>query len=45
MPSLTDPELKVELVTRGLHFPTSMEFLTKGDILVLEKNTGNIQGN
>jgi glucose/arabinose dehydrogenase len=42
VPSLTDPELKVELVTRGLHFPTSMEFLTKGDILVLEKNTGNI---
>lgn len=42
VPSLTDPNLKVELVTRTLHFPTSMDFLAKDDILLLEKNTGDV---
>src|SRR5437867_3072801 len=41
-PSLTDPKLKVELVARDFDFPTSIEFLAKDDILLLEKNTGNV---
>src|SRR5213594_3917343 len=41
-PSLTDPNLKVELVVGELDFPTSMDFLGKDDILVLEKNTGKV---
>ena len=41
-PSLTDPKLKVELVARNFDFPTSIEFLGKDDILLLEKNTGNV---
>jgi aldose sugar dehydrogenase len=39
---LTDPKLKVELVARDFDFPTSIEFLAKDDILLLEKNTGNV---
>jgi aldose sugar dehydrogenase len=41
-PSLTDRDLRVELVARDLDFPTSIEFLGKDDFLLLEKNTGNI---
>ncbi|TLX89133.1 MAG: PQQ-dependent sugar dehydrogenase [Thaumarchaeota archaeon] len=41
-PSLTDRDLRVELVARDFHFPTSIEFLGKDDFLLLEKNTGDI---
>ena len=41
-PSLTDRDLRVELVARGFDFPTSIEFLGKDDFLLLEKNTGDI---
>jgi aldose sugar dehydrogenase len=41
-PLLTDRHLKVELVARDFDFPTSIEFLGKDDILLLEKNTGDI---
>jgi glucose/arabinose dehydrogenase len=41
-PSLKDPNLKVELVARGLDFPTGIDFLGNHDFLVLEKNTGNL---
>jgi len=41
-PTLTDPTLKVELVANNLDFPTGIEFLGKDDILLLEKNTGNV---
>ena len=41
-PSLTDPDLRVELVARDFDFPTSIEFLGKDDFLLLEKNTGDI---
>lgn len=41
-PSLKDPNLKVELVARGLDFPTGIDFLGNHDFLVLEKNTGNV---
>ena len=34
--------LKIEQVTDGVDFPTSMEFLGMNDILVLEKNKGTV---
>ena len=43
MPSLRDPNLKVELVASGLKYPTAMAFVGNDDILVLEKNNGTIQ--
>jgi len=43
MPSLKDPNLKVELVASGLRYPTAMAFVGNDDILVLEKNNGTIQ--
>ena len=41
-PSLKDPNLKAELIARGLNFPTAIDFLGNNDFLVLEKNTGNV---
>lgn len=38
-----NPGLKVEEVSDGLDFPTSMAFLGPDDILVLEKNEGNVR--
>lgn len=43
MPTLTDQSLKVELVASGLSYPTTMAFVGKDDILVLEKNNGTIK--
>jgi aldose sugar dehydrogenase len=40
---LSDPKLKIELVTSGLDFPTTMAFLGPDDFLILEKNTGNVK--
>jgi glucose/arabinose dehydrogenase len=42
-PAIKDPNLKVEIVAEGITFPTSMAFLAKDDILVLEKNTGAVK--
>ena len=42
-PSIRDPYLRVEVVAEGITFPTSMAFLARDDILVLEKNTGTIK--
>ncbi len=42
VPSLTDPNLEVELVATGFEFPTSMAFVDENDILLLEKNIGNV---
>jgi aldose sugar dehydrogenase len=41
--TLSDPNLKLELVTSGLDFPTTMAFLGRDDFLILEKNTGNVK--
>ena len=41
--SITDPNLKAQVVADGLDFPTSMYFLGTDDILVLEKNKGTVQ--
>jgi glucose/arabinose dehydrogenase len=42
-PTIKDPDLKIELVSRGLHRPTSMAFLGPDDILVLEKDNGTVR--
>jgi glucose/arabinose dehydrogenase len=36
-------DLKIELVTEGLSFPTSISFVDDDKILVLEKNTGLVR--
>jgi len=36
--TLSDPNLKLELVTSGLDFPTTMAFLGTDDFLILEKS-------
>ena len=41
-PSLTDPDLRVESVASDFDFPTSIAFLAKNDILLLEKNKVNV---
>src|SRR5918994_382586 len=41
-PVVNDPNLVVEKVVEGLEGPTSMAFLGNNDILVTEKNTGNV---
>ena len=42
-PTVKDPSLKVELITKGIKFPTSMAFLGPNDILILEKNQGTVK--
>lgn len=42
LPKLHDDALKIELVTEGLEFPTSMRFLDDNDILVLQKDDGKV---
>ena len=41
-PSLLDNNLKIETVARGFAFPTGITFLGNNEILLLEKNTGNV---
>jgi glucose/arabinose dehydrogenase len=43
LPILRDKTLKIDLVTNGLSFPTSMAFLNNETILVLEKNSGKVR--
>ena len=43
VPTVNDPNLKVEVIFRGIKFPSSMAFLGPNDILVLEKNNGTVQ--
>src|SRR4030095_3071759 len=42
-PSLTDPNLSVTEVTSGLSSPTTMEFIGADDILVLQKDNGQVR--
>src|SRR5687768_3720642 len=42
-PTVRDPNLKIETVTKGLMLPTTMAFVGPDDILVLEKNKGTVQ--
>jgi len=41
-PTINDPNLKVQVVFKGLRIPTSIAFLGPNDIVVLEKNSGNV---
>ena len=41
-PVINDPNLKAELIFKRLNVTTTMAFLGPNDILVLEKNTGNV---
>jgi aldose sugar dehydrogenase len=44
VPTITnDPNLKIQLVAKGLEQPSSMSFLGPNDILVLEKNNGTVR--
>jgi aldose sugar dehydrogenase len=40
--NITDSNLKFEVMAKGFKFPTGMVFLDSNDILVTEKNTGNV---
>ncbi|HYY86730.1 MAG TPA: PQQ-dependent sugar dehydrogenase [Nitrososphaeraceae archaeon] len=42
VPLITDPKLKVELVAKNFNFPTAIDFLGNDDLLLTEKNTGNV---
>src|SRR5918912_991805 len=42
-PTIKDPSLKVDVLTQGLSLPTSMAFIDNNNILVLEKETGNVR--
>jgi glucose/arabinose dehydrogenase len=41
-PLIKDPNLKVELVAKHFDFPTAIDFLGNDDLIIAEKNTGNI---
>lgn len=41
--NITDSNLRSQLITRGLKAPSAMAFIGPNDILVAEKNTGNVQ--
>ena len=42
LPIISDSDLKVELVARHFNFPTAIDFLGDNDLLLSEKNTGNV---
>jgi aldose sugar dehydrogenase len=42
-PIIKDPTLRAEVVFRGLAYPTDMTFLDSNDILVTEKDTGDVR--
>ncbi len=42
-PTILDPNLKAEVVFRGLEYPTSMAFLGPNDMLVTEKDAGTVR--
>jgi aldose sugar dehydrogenase len=42
-PELVDPDLDVQAAVSGLNQPVSMAFLGKGDMLVLEKASGQVK--
>ena len=41
--NITDSNLRSQLIARGLKAPSAMAFIGPNDILVTEKNTGNVQ--
>ena len=43
LPQIFDIDLKADIVFQGLDFPTSFAFLGPDDMLVLEKNSGQVR--
>ena len=43
LPTLSDPNLRVEKVVEGLSLPTSMKFVGHNNILILEKANGTVR--
>ncbi|HEX7034044.1 MAG TPA: PQQ-dependent sugar dehydrogenase [Nitrososphaera sp.] len=43
LPTISDSGLKVEKVIEGLDLPTSMRFIGRDDILILEKESGRVR--
>src|SRR5438034_5677464 len=43
LPSLTDPNLSITEITSGLSAPTTMAFIGTDDILVLQKDNGQVR--
>jgi glucose/arabinose dehydrogenase len=43
LPSINDPNLRVEKVAAGLAIPTSMAFLDNDDILITQKDNGRLR--
>jgi glucose/arabinose dehydrogenase len=43
LPIIYDPKLIVDVIFKGLKYPTNMAFLEPNDILVLEKDNGMVQ--
>jgi aldose sugar dehydrogenase len=41
-PTVNDSSLKVNLIFKGLQFPSSMAFIGPNDVLIAEKNTGTV---
>jgi len=41
--TIIDPSLTFRPIASGFEFPTGMDFLDQNDILVIEKNTGNVK--
>jgi aldose sugar dehydrogenase len=41
-PTMENPNFGIEVITTGIEFPSDMAFLDTDDILVLEKNSGNV---
>lgn len=42
VPIMRDSDLEVELVAKHFNFPTAIDFLGDNDLLLSEKNTGNV---
>jgi glucose/arabinose dehydrogenase len=42
VPLIKDPNLKVELVAKHFDFPTAIDFLGNDNLILAEKNTGNV---
>jgi aldose sugar dehydrogenase len=42
-PIFADPNLRAELAVQGLSYPSSMAFINSKDILVLQKNNGEVR--
>ncbi len=43
LPTIDDPNLRLELVSEGLQLPTQLAFVGPDDILVLEKDKGTVK--